>query len=358
MPTLTASAMKNFVICVVLMCLTAVATFVRFMIKVVYRQKPMGADWMCLLAVAFFFTHCIIIINYIFNVSVAYAFDNDLSLGVVEATNITRNAYILEILFGFGITSVKISILWFYHTIFAVHRTLRRVIQGVTVACVLWFIVATFVIVFQCHPVEAYWEHFVSPPYCLVYPRVLLGYEITNLFLDVAILCIPIAIIPRLHLERSKRVTVMVIFLLGALVCIASILRLTAIWNPPDIVENFDFTYVNVWSTLQLGLANICSCLPTFGPLLPALRKLFPYIQSWYQSIKSQLSSFTVSTHIAGSQMPDSSNAERPWVKVGDGRFDASPRTWAGGESNGSSDYALQSIPPRAILVNRDVHIV
>jgi hypothetical protein len=124
--------------------------------------------------------------------------------------------YTDELLFGFGITSIKISILWFYHNVFSVHQTLDRVIKAATAVCLLWLTVATLVIAFQCKPVQAYWEHFDLPPYCLEYPRVLLGYEISNLFIDVAILCIPIGAVSRLNLPWLKKVPVIGIFLLGA----------------------------------------------------------------------------------------------------------------------------------------------
>lgn len=94
---------------------------------------------------------------------------------------------------------------------------MKRAVVVTAIVCIVWFIVVTFVIIFQCNPVHAYWEHFDLPPYCQEYPRVLLGYELTNLFIDVIILCIPVGIVPRLHLSTSKKVTVIVIFFLGAL---------------------------------------------------------------------------------------------------------------------------------------------
>lgn len=176
-------------------------------------------------------------------------------------------SFIAEILFGTSLTSIKLSILLFYDTLFSINDKTLRVTRATAALCIIWYLIVTFVIVFQCKPVSAYWETVDSPTYCRNSPTVLLGYEISNLLLDVTILCIPVSIIPRLHLSTVKKVTVLGIFLLGALyvsyrwftalstpflyhhgqfsnaaymsrVCVCSILRLTAIWNPPDVVEN------------------------------------------------------------------------------------------------------------------------
>lgn len=47
--------------------------------------------------------------------------------------------------------------------------------------------------------------------------KLFLGYEMTNLFLDVFILCIPLPIVWQLNLPFSKRVGLIGIFFLGGL---------------------------------------------------------------------------------------------------------------------------------------------
>lgn len=127
--------------------------------------------------------------------------------------------YATEILFGLVITTVKLSILWFYYTIFAVPNSAfnKSIIKGTAVICVVWFLIVNFLVVFQCTPVHAYWDMLAMAPYCIDSPRLLLGYEMTNLFLDVVILCIPVAILRGVQLESSKKMGILAIFLLGAL---------------------------------------------------------------------------------------------------------------------------------------------
>ena len=40
-------------------------------------------------------------------------------------------------------------------------------------------------------------------------------------------------------------------------------------------MELVDFNRVALWSTIQLGLAIICSCLPTYGPVFKHVASLF-----------------------------------------------------------------------------------
>ncbi|KAL1877992.1 hypothetical protein Daus18300_002346 [Diaporthe australafricana] len=115
---------------------------------------------------------------------------------------------------------VKLSILLFYWKVFAINNGNtfnKRIMQVTTVACIVWLIVVTFVLVFQCSPIPTYWDKFVQAPYCMNAAKTLLGYEMTNLFLDVAILCIPLPIVWQLNLQMSKRMGLVGVFFLGGL---------------------------------------------------------------------------------------------------------------------------------------------
>lgn len=123
-------------------------------------------------------------------------------------------------MFGIHLTMVKLSILLFYWTVFAINNGNifnKRIIQVTTVACIACLIVVTFVLVFQCNPIHAYWDKLAQAPYCMNAAKTLLGDEMTNLFLDVAILCIPLPIVWQLNLQMSKRVGIIGVFFLGGL---------------------------------------------------------------------------------------------------------------------------------------------
>jgi hypothetical protein len=121
----------------------------------------------------------------------------------------------MELLFTCCITAVKLSILWFYYLLFS--PAAGKVIKAVIIMCLLWLAVATLVIIFQCKPVSAYWTHLGQPPYCTGMPQVLFGYELSNLGIDIIILCVPIRYVPFLNMSTSRKTSVLAMFLLGAL---------------------------------------------------------------------------------------------------------------------------------------------
>jgi hypothetical protein len=119
---------------------------------------------------------------------------------------------------GCVITAAKLSILCFYHPIFAIYPTISKAIYAAGAACIVWFIIVTFIFIFQCgpHP-DTYWKMLGQPPFCHDSQRLVLGYELTNFFLDVVILCIPIKPIKDLKLSSGKKASAIGIFLLGGL---------------------------------------------------------------------------------------------------------------------------------------------
>jgi hypothetical protein len=117
-------------------------------------------------------------------------------------------------------------------------------------------------------------------------------------------------------------------------------------------IVNFSRTYV--WSTLQLGVAIITSCLPTFGALLQFIARPVPYIRSWYESLRSRPPAAQSGDRYEAS---DTTSADR-WMRAGDDRLSVISQAWAYGEDHGSLQYALRPIPSRAILVNREVEVV
>ncbi|KAI0021285.1 hypothetical protein F4780DRAFT_297052 [Xylariomycetidae sp. FL0641] len=325
---------------------------------------------MCLLSTFCFSAYCIIIINFIFNVSNYHAFDLNPLLGAQEGANLSKTVYVNEILFGCGITSIKLSLLWFYYNLFSIKPIMRRVIQGTGVACAMWFLTVTFVVIFQCTPVQALWKQGASLEYCLAYPRLLLGYELSNLFLDVAILCIPTSVVPQLQLSSSKKAGVLGIFLLGALyvtpsarstsskpadgsrTCVFSILRITAIWHPSNLFLNFDFAFCLVWATLELGLAIVCSCLPFYGPLVSAITKPMPYIRSWYSSLKSN----PATGQSSGSRGEVRHTSEdRAYLNLGDNHDGTTTQTWTSYKKSSAEDHEMGTVPTREMMVRRDV---
>ncbi|KAL9115283.1 MAG: hypothetical protein Q9187_007339 [Circinaria calcarea] len=89
---------------------------------------------------------------------------------------------------------------------------------------------------------------------------------VPNILADITILCMPIRQVWKLQLDRRSKVALTFIFLLGSFVCVASIIRVTALFQ----IDNADPT--SNWSSLEFALAVVSASLPTLRPLVLKLR--------------------------------------------------------------------------------------
>lgn len=122
--------------------------------------------------------------------------------------------YVCELLFNCTITTVKISVLCFYRTIFSI-RPFRQATLIFGLVCLVWFVITELILIFQCHPVSALWE--LDESKCMPFGAILFGYELTNSALDICILCLPIHRIAELQLPKQQKIMIGAIFLLGGL---------------------------------------------------------------------------------------------------------------------------------------------
>lgn len=132
---------------------------------------------------------------------------------------VSQNLYITEIIFSTTITAVKISILCFYRSIFAT-PSFRRATLVLGIICMLWFIIIVFIGIFQCRPISGAWDYVFQvedKSRCIPIAGFIFGYELSNVLLDICILCLPIYMIRRLQLPTRRKISVGSIFLLGGL---------------------------------------------------------------------------------------------------------------------------------------------
>ncbi|KAK7217912.1 hypothetical protein V2G26_005915 [Clonostachys chloroleuca] len=361
MTNLTQDARENFAVCVAMIILCAITIILRLLLRVSLGQKLFQSDWLCIACYVVFVGYCALLINHIFRVSKLKAFGT-MFLGspeipLEESLDFLKMAWIAEVLFTTSITLVKLSILAFYWTLFGVNDLQKKLIIGTTALSVAWFIAFILLIVFQCKPIDALWTRPMETELCISSPVVLLAVEITNLVIDVIILCIPAFVVGSLRLNKVKKWSVLGMFLLGAGVCVFSIVRLTVIWQPPDVLLNFNAAKTLLWSTIQLGTAIICACLPTLGPLFSGSANLSSGSRSWYGSMRNRNNASN------GYKMSDhqSANHGRPWVdNTTEERYHSSAAGWATHENDtsGDSDHVpLDPLPAKQIRVQRDIHV-
>lgn len=277
MKTLSQSGLDNLGSTASFLAIGIVSVIIRFSVRCTTRLPITWSDALIVLALASFIVYAALMIQYILagpgpgTLDLNEIIANYTTGGQVWGVALLKMLYVSDIFFGLTITFAKISILALYYNIFSISKKFQLWTYAVGAVCVVWFLIYTFLNIFQCNPISALWDTLGSTEFCLPSGKLWLGYELPNLFLDVIILALPVTMLRHLHLPPAKKWSVAVIFLLGGLVCVASIVRTTYIWHPatPEVV---DVAHTQILSSIQLGTAILCACLPTYGPLLRLFR--------------------------------------------------------------------------------------
>ena len=110
---------------------------------------------------------------------------------------------------------IKFSILLLYSRIFNV-QPFMTVIHIVSAVAVLWCISSFCAILFMCTPINSFWI-MDQPHHCVNQYAMFISTAAGNSFLDIVILCLPIKRVWSLKMTVSKRIQIILTFVLGAL---------------------------------------------------------------------------------------------------------------------------------------------
>lgn len=133
-------------------------------------------------------------------------------------TEFARYFFIQQILYLFLMTSIKISLLCFYLTIFP-GRTTRRVLWITVAVCVAFGVSFIFLSIFQCTPIRFYWMQYAQAADGKCLNINLLGWinGAVSVGIDVWMIGIPLFQIKKLELHWKKKIGAAIMFLTGAL---------------------------------------------------------------------------------------------------------------------------------------------
>lgn len=206
--------------------------------------------------------------------------------------------YLMAIFYFTQVMMVKLCLLLFYLRIFP-GTTVRRLLWGTVVFTVLFGVVFFFLAIFQCTPVSHFWDHWDGEHEgkCLDLNAIAWANAGISIALDVWMLAIPLAQLKTLNLHWKKKIGVGLMFGVGTLyvfpqsyssslfclwfllanskcsclasVTIVSIIRLQALVvfgkSSNATWDNFP---VSLWSTVEINVGIICTCMPTLRLML------------------------------------------------------------------------------------------
>ena len=113
--------------------------------------------------------------------------------------------------------TIKASLLLLYYRYFGISRPFRIALNISAGLLVCWYLAVFFVSIFQCVPVAAFWDRNIKTAKCVNLAQFSTSTGVTNLLTDVIILCLPMPMVWTLHTNKTQKMTLTGIFLLGFL---------------------------------------------------------------------------------------------------------------------------------------------
>lgn len=259
---LSSKQKEIFGINITLAILATIAVAGRFWARRVINAKLWWDDWTILAAVILCYgsiAHAVVGINLGLGIPYAYAHIQDFLKG----------GLVYFCLYIVTLATIKFSVLLMYYRIFKVASFKLAVIIVSSIVAV-WAIIAFFFTLFECTPVSDFWSLDVSKTHCIDRLMLFDATAASNTILDIMILSLPVPMVLKLQLSLSKRIQLLLTFMLGTFVCIISIIRLVAVVTQdvhnisPTTEEVADY----IWTTTETYVAVISACLPTYRPFV------------------------------------------------------------------------------------------
>ncbi|KAH7129571.1 hypothetical protein B0J13DRAFT_564270 [Dactylonectria estremocensis] len=183
--------------------------------------------------------------------------------------------YCSQFCYAFSIASSKFAILCLYWRLFKL-SSIRIPLQLMFVICLVWIILRTFMVIFHCIPVQAYWDKSIENARCEINDaQFFFGTVLTHFVMDLIILVLPIIELSRLRLPLGQKLAVIGLFVIGSIVCLASIfVIIESVQYDVNTKEmSHDVALNFMWGSVELNIAIVSACFPL---LRPVFRRILP----------------------------------------------------------------------------------
>ncbi|OAQ57526.1 extracellular membrane protein, 8-cysteine region, CFEM [Pochonia chlamydosporia 170] len=242
-----------------------------------------------------------------------------------ELTRFVMYFYVMEILYLAEMSIIKLSLSLFYLYIFP-GTTIRRLLLATAVFNVIFGFTFVTTGIFQCTPVSRYWTQYIdstSTGRCININLFAWIHAALNIAIDVWMIALPLSQIKRLELHWKKKIGVTFMFLIGTFVTVVSILRLQSLINFANSTNpTWDNLIVGWWSTIEVNVGMICTCLPTVRLIL--VRAAPQFFSTNVSSNKSQptrngnRSRYSRNCEIMGHKQIELASIEANMIDVGE----------------------------------------
>ncbi|KAF2127520.1 hypothetical protein P153DRAFT_377123 [Dothidotthia symphoricarpi CBS 119687] len=180
---------------------------------------------------------------------------------------ILRLFYVCSSTYTVILCLTKVSLILFFLQIF--HTPRFKLFAYIVLAYIIInSLVIFFMTVFACAPVSAFWNQDING-HCLNVTELALANSASSIAQDFMLLLLPIPFISTLQMKTSRKISVILVFAIGSLGCITTILRLRSLRSfKVSIDPSWDYVTVTIWTELELLAAITCVSLPPIRLLL------------------------------------------------------------------------------------------
>ncbi|KAK6352870.1 hypothetical protein TWF696_004870 [Orbilia brochopaga] len=185
-----------------------------------------------------------------------------------EVNRVRIWSFATQLTFTWSVGLTKFSILLFYLR-FCTTRSFKISIYASMIFMSAWLITWTFLVIFQCVPVSAYWRLPRAGDRCITLQNELhLLHGTTNLVTDVLVLLLPIPSLWTLQMPLRQKLTLVGVFTLGIVAPLSAILRLIYI-QKATISWDASWWCMELWvyTSLETHVAIVCASIPSLKPL-------------------------------------------------------------------------------------------
>ncbi|KAG5924436.1 hypothetical protein E4U42_004635 [Claviceps africana] len=168
--------------------------------------------------------------------------------------------YIAQIFCNITASLTKSSVLLFYLREFVQRwfRVCSCTLLGIIAADM---IAAVGVSIWQCSPIEGAWDESVRST-CISLPGIRYANAVFSISTDVLILLLPIQPIWQSKLPLIQKRTLVLVFALGGLATVSSIMRAITLGSPSQTTGiTYDIIPI-LWAMAEQNVAIICACMP------------------------------------------------------------------------------------------------
>ncbi|KAI0536473.1 hypothetical protein GGR58DRAFT_514519 [Xylaria digitata] len=200
-------------------------------------------------------------------------------------SNTFRHVWITMVLMGSFFLCIKMTLLFFYKRLFLVSNPRLRIFWWANfIFVILWFIGATGFYLFQYRPVQWYFmRYYVRFPHpgknnlgnlkgqCDATAVLNVSLPVVfSLISDIGLLILPIWAVSTLHVNKPKKLGLLIVFGVGSIACVLELARILALNLKTDDKDDTSYGVATflILTAAEETTAIVCAYLPVVTPRL------------------------------------------------------------------------------------------